>query len=345
MEPSHITLPTNESPISFRDSHWSTRWLFTGLAFLFLWRSTALLVPDWVPSVPWWLLLLVTGLIPETFLLLFPILTRCPRGRVYVPKLRRCLIEFGIAIPVVIATIVALAGANYLLGRFSPGTSLEPDAMKQMSESSQPAYMYLMLVFSFTVAPVAEEMFFRGFLHNALRVRMPLPVAIAAQSLIFGFCHFFGALHAAVASVLGLILTLLYQWRKTLIAPIFVHAGINAVAALGVAVMAMDYANSPVLGVIGEPNSSQCVIQQVMPGSAADKSRLRVGDIVISFNGQPIRDFSHLRETVRLYKPGDTIPVSITRDGAAIEINVILQRRGTEQADSRQGLHVNKKSH
>lgn len=327
-------MPTIEAPskpaIPFHESHWATRWLFIGLAFLFLWRSTALLIPDWIPSLPWWFLILVAGLIPELFLVLFPILTRYPRGRVFVPKLRRCLIEFGIAVPVVIVTIVALAGANYFLGHFSPGTSLEPDAMKQMSESSQPAYMYLMLLVSFTVAPVAEEIFFRGFLHNAFRVRMPLLVAVIAQSLIFGFSHFFGSLHAAVASVLGLLLTLVYQWRKTLIAPIFVHAGINAVAALGVAVMAMDYANSPVLGVTSNPDDTICVIRQVMPGSAADKAGLRENDIVISFNGQPLRDFPHLRETVRLYRPGDSIPISIRRDGISMEVVVVLQKRGEQ---------------
>ena len=35
-----MALPTNETPfygaISFRDSHWTTRWLLVGLAFLFL---------------------------------------------------------------------------------------------------------------------------------------------------------------------------------------------------------------------------------------------------------------------------------------------------------------------
>ena len=260
----------------------------------------------------------------------FLFFTRRPRRPIYIPKLTRCLIEFGIAIPVVIVTIAALAAANYLLGRLSPGTSLEPDAMKQMSESSQPKFLYPMLLFSFTFAPMAEEVFFRGFLQNAFRQRMPLTLAIIVQSLIFGVCHFFGAMHAGVAILLGLLLTLLYEWRKTLIAPIFVHSGINAVAALGVAIMAVTYANGPVLGVNGDPNPSECAIRQVVPQSAADKAGLKVGDIVISFNGQPIRDFPHLRETVRLYQPGDRIPVSITRAGSQMEVNVILHRRSNE---------------
>lgn len=324
---STIDAPSKDA-IPFHESHWATRWLFVGLAFLFFWRSTEFLVPDWIPHVPWWFLLVVTGLVPQVFLLLFPILTRRPRSQIVVPKLTRCLIEFGIAVPMVIVTIIALATASYFLDRLSPGTSLQPEAMKQMSESSQPTYMYLMLLFSFTFAPIAEEVFFRGFLLNAFRQRMPLTLAIVAQCMIFGVCHFFGALHAAVAFVLGLLLTLLYEWRKTLIAPIFVHSGINAVAALGVAVMAIDYANSPVLGVTSDPGDTVCVVRQVVPDSAADKAGLREGDIVVSFNGEPIRDLRHLRETVRLYQPGDTIPIAIDRGGSLTEASVVLQRRG-----------------
>jgi serine protease Do len=70
------------------------------------------------------------------------------------------------------------------------------------------------------------------------------------------------------------------------------------------------------------------VIRQVVPDSAADKAGLQVGDIVVSFNGQAIRDFPQLRETVRLYQPGDTIPVAIDRAGSTMEVSVVLQRRG-----------------
>ena len=323
-----FTEKLSNEPLPFRDSRWRTRWLFIGLAVLFLWRSTGFVDREWLPQFPWWVWLVVTGLIPQAFLLLFPIITRSPRGRLHIPTPKRCLIEFGIAIPVVIVTIVALAAINYLLDRLSPGTSLAPDAVTSMAQSSRPTFVYLMLLFSFTFAPVAEEVFFRGFLQNVLRLRMPWSLAVITQSLIFGFCHFFGAMHAGVAFILGLLLTLVYEWRRTLVAPILVHAGINAVAALGVVFMTVAYANSPVLGVTGDPNDAACVIRQVMPDSAAYKAGLEVGDVVVSFNGQPIRSFPHLAETVRLYRPGDTIPVSIKRAGSSMEVSVVLQRRG-----------------
>jgi membrane-associated protease RseP (regulator of RpoE activity) len=219
---------------------------------------------------------------------------------------------------------------TYLVERSAPETSLTPDAITRMSQSSRAFYLYPLLVFSFTFAPIAEEMFFRGFLQNAFRQRMPLALAVVAQSMIFGACHSFGAIHSAYAVALGLLLTLLYEWRQTLITPIAVHMAINAVAALGIAGMAAEYANSPVLGVNGDPSGAECVIRELVPGSAADKAGLQVGDIVTSFNGQPVRNFQHLRETVRRCRPGDLIPIEITRSGLSIEVNAILERRGAD---------------
>jgi S1-C subfamily serine protease len=92
--------------------------------------------------------------------------------------------------------------------------------------------------------------------------------------------------------------------------------------------MMAAYANSPVLGVAGAPDDSVCVIRHVVQDSAASKAGLQVGDVVIAFNGQAIRDFPHLAKSVRLYQPGDTIAVSINRAGSTMKVNVVLQRRG-----------------
>jgi membrane protease YdiL (CAAX protease family) len=324
---SALSEPQPDEGVPFHNSHWKTRWLFVGLAVVFLWRSTAFIDREWLAQFPWWTRAVVFGLIPQAFLLFYPIVTRIPRGRYYIPTLRRCLIEFGIAIPVVIAFTAAAAAIDFLLDRLSPGTSLQPEAIQRMAESSRPIITYLFLVFSFTVAPVAEEVFFRGFLQNAFRVRMPWTLSIVTQSLLFGFCHSFGVIHSGAAFVGGLLLTLVYKWRQMLIAPILVHAGVNAVEAVGVAIMTMAYANSPVLGVAGAPNDTVCVIRDIVPDSAADKAGLQVGDVVLAFNGEVIRNFPHLAKTVRLYQPGDTIPVSINREGSTMEVNVVLQRR------------------
>jgi len=328
------TTPTNELPsnvVAFRDARWKTRWLVVGLAVLLLWRSTAFVDREWLSQFPWWLLLIVTGLAPEAFMLVFPICTRIPHERksFSIPAPARCLIEFAVSIPVVIGIIVVLAAVEYLVGHVSPGTSLVPDAFKNLARSPNRNFVYCLLLFSFTFVPIAEELFFRGFLHGAFRARMPLIFAVLAQSLIFGFIHVFGLTHAGISVVIGLLLTALYEWRKTLITPILVHSGLNFAGALGTVLLMVAHANTPVMGVYGDPNDFHCVIRQIAPDSAANEAGLHVGDIITSFNNEPIRDFPHLVETVRLYQPGDAIPITIQRSGVVFEVTVVLRRRGS----------------
>lgn len=328
-----ITLSAENLPtqtVGLRDAQWGTRWLVVGLAVLFLWRAIAPASSDWLSQFPSWLVLAISFIVPYAFLLLFPIITRTPRrcetSATQAPP--RFLVELGIAIPVVIVTIVAFTVVEYVLGRVSPGTSVTPEAVTDLARSPNHTFVIVLLLISFTVAPVAEEVFFRGFLYNAFRARMPWAIAGFAQSFIFGFAHLLGLTHAIAASVIGLLLTAIYEWRKTLATPIFVHAGINLVVAIGIALMMIAHANSPVMGVIGDPDDIHCVVREVAPQSAADQAGLQSGDVITSLNGQPVRDFSHLVEAVSVYQPGDAVAVTINRAGESIEITVVLRRRG-----------------
>ncbi len=325
-----VELPTTPSAVAFRDARWATRWIAVGIGALLLWHAMQFISPDLLLLFPPWFLLVVFGLAPQVFLLIFPFMTRRPRASIaaLAPGAKRILIEFWIAVPVIFVTLMALAAANYAVERITPGSSLTPDAMKQMAQSPEPMAVYLLLVFACTFAPIAEEVFFRGFLYNAFRARMPVVAALLLQSFIFGFGHFFGTTHAIVATGLGIIMTLVYQWRKTLLAPIFVHIGNNFFASLGMLMLMAQHADGPVLGIGGDPRDSECVIHTVMPGSAADKAELFDGDVVTSFDGEPIRDFSHFTEVIQQYRPGDSVKITIRRHDIPMERTVVLQRRG-----------------
>jgi membrane-associated protease RseP (regulator of RpoE activity) len=158
---------------------------------------------------------------------------------------------------------------------------------------------------------------------------MPVVVAGFAGAIIFGLSHNISVLYVCVTFAMGLMLTAVYEWRKTLLAPILVHAGINFIAAVGMALMMIQFATGGVLGVGGDPRDAECVIREIGPNSAAEEAGLQVGDIIKSFNAEPIRDFPHLVETVPLYRPGDAIPVTVSRSGAEFEVTVVLQGRGT----------------
>ncbi len=216
---------------------------------------------------------------------------------------------------------------NAIVTRLSPGTSLTPDAVKGMTYSSYSPFVILSLVLSFTIGPIAEEVFFRGFLYNAFRARMPALVAGILQSLIFAVCHVYSPLQVGIVFLMGLILTGVYEWRKTLVTPILVHIGVNLISAAMVLLMMWLHENRPVMGVGCEPSATKCVIREIVPQSAADEAGLQIGDEITAFNGQPIRNFEELLEWVRFYRVGDAIPVKIRRAGMELEVTVVLRRQ------------------
>src|SRR3990172_4493500 len=56
-------------------------------------------------------------------------------------------------------------------------------------------------------------------------------------------------------------------------------------------------------------------ISSVVANSPAHKAGLQRGDVIKSVNGTPASDMAALRDALKDKKPGDTITLSITRDG------------------------------
>jgi Do/DeqQ family serine protease len=66
------------------------------------------------------------------------------------------------------------------------------------------------------------------------------------------------------------------------------------------------------------------IVGSVEPGSAAEKAGLKRGDVILSFNGSPVRDTNTLRNRVAESKPGSNAAVVISRDGREQTMNVTL---------------------
>lgn len=75
------------------------------------------------------------------------------------------------------------------------------------------------------VAPVAEEVFFRGVLYPGLRKRLPAVPSVLLSSAAFGAAHFESMrLHAFL---LGLVAAILVEYTGSLVPAILAHAGVN----------------------------------------------------------------------------------------------------------------------
>jgi S1-C subfamily serine protease len=73
--------------------------------------------------------------------------------------------------------------------------------------------------------------------------------------------------------------------------------------------------------------SSGVLVQLVNQGSAADKAGLRAGDVIVAFGGKPIRGYDDLLVALHGHKPGQTVALTIVRDGKKQQVKVTLSGR------------------
>jgi serine protease Do len=99
-------------------------------------------------------------------------------------------------------------------------------------------------------------------------------------------------------------------------------------AQLGVSVQRVtsDMAES-----LGLKNSGGAIISSVTPGSAADRAGLKQGDVIESFNGQPLHDFNSLRNRVAEAGPGSAAELVIVRDGSEKKVAVKLDEANPDK--------------
>jgi len=72
----------------------------------------------------------------------------------------------------------------------------------------------------------------------------------------------------------------------------------------------------------GLPNNNGVLVTSVMRGSPADKAGIKLGDIILYYNGKLLEDSGQFKILVSEARPGTTARVSIFRKGNVLELNV-----------------------
>jgi S1-C subfamily serine protease len=75
-------------------------------------------------------------------------------------------------------------------------------------------------------------------------------------------------------------------------------------------------------------------VESVTGGSAADDAGIRSGDLIISVDGTDIRSFDELRGLISSHSPGDTVTITIERDGQSLDVQVTLGTLGNGSTSS-----------
>ena len=82
---------------------------------------------------------------------------------------------------------------------------------------------------------------------------------------------------------------------------------------------------SPETQLYGIPKGA--AVQSVTNGSPAAKAGLQTGDIVTHITGEPVSSSSDLVDMVRKSLPGDTLVLTVYRQGQTIEVTVIIEEQ------------------
>ena len=132
-------------------------------------------------------------------------------------------------VPLVIGSWIIMS--TYFLALAAVGVT--PDTDLPEAAYSYTAPIVALAVLSVGVAPVAEEIFFRGFVFGGLRGRLPVAVAALASGLLFGVVHVFnpGAFFLIPPiTLVGALFALGYHYSRSLIPPMIAHFIFNAVS-------------------------------------------------------------------------------------------------------------------
>lgn len=73
------------------------------------------------------------------------------------------------------------------------------------------------------------------------------------------------------------------------------------------------------------------LVTNVVEGGAAEKANVMTGDIILEVNGKKINSSNELQGTIVLYRAGDTVDLTIWRDGEEIYKKVTLQANEEEE--------------
>jgi len=81
------------------------------------------------------------------------------------------------------------------------------------------------------------------------------------------------------------------------------------------------------------------VVTQVDPSSPAAKGGLKIGDVVISLDGHPVRDAGQLQVEVGQKRPGTTLHLEVLRDGRGMNLSITLVEMGQHAETSARAGH------
>jgi membrane protease YdiL (CAAX protease family) len=230
---------------------WPWKYIALGICFLLILETIPFTIKFAnIMVAPWQMLpyMLITAIFFDGILILFSVYILKKLGLWSPPPAMPLLLimkETGKALFALLLIVLAMMPLLVAIGFTSKEKSGNATLDYIQNIPGDPLLMAVFLTLLFTLVPVAEELFFRGFLYNALKSRMPVFIAVIVQAIAFAIVHPYSLGERIFVFLLGIGLAIVYEKRKSLIAPIFVHGVKNAVAAIPVFILLFNNYHIP----------------------------------------------------------------------------------------------------
>jgi membrane protease YdiL (CAAX protease family) len=218
------------------------------IPFLFLFFSYALHIPIFIQCRPWlgWQILILLQIVSFIVLFFYPIIICKRQG--YWPLFYFGGISDTLANLIDSVLLFLLLAFFIFVPIFILKMVLKLDNLPSFyifSDYSNGIFVIIFIIFGFTVSPFAEELYFRGFLYNALKTKTSIIIALISQAAVFSLVHIYGygyrnLLKLLIVFILGIALAIIYEKRKNLLVPSFVHCIINACGLIPFLILALQ---------------------------------------------------------------------------------------------------------
>jgi len=243
----------------------------------------------------------------------------------------RWLAEFSAAIIVLLPLLLSIGLFSLL---FQKQLDSQPDEQAEQIETLSylgGTWAWAMFAAAACVwAPIFEEITFRRLLFRGFSTRIGGFLAAFASSTVFALMHSYGELRTIAIFIVGMALTGIYAWRKTLLAPMFLHAMFNSVFVLALfGQMALNEA-MPYLGIAGERHDDGHYVVDVEPGSPANQAGVQAGDLLIELDGAEVKSFLDVKRVLVSHHVGDRINAVVLRDGEEVPLQMSLDWTGAD---------------
>jgi hypothetical protein len=124
---------------------------------------------------------------------------------------------YAVLVVVLLSLTSLVPGGNL----FTPGWAQTGERLLSVAHS--PAALVGLFILICVIAPVVEEVIFRGFVYPGLRRRMSVTGAVVVSALLFALMHNNPAALAPIA-LIGIVLAILYERNLSLVPSIICHA-------------------------------------------------------------------------------------------------------------------------